>query len=80
MMCHHESSSRCAGVLGSDLLKEHVQCGSAAYWAVVCSVVPLVLLVTVLARAQKRSPALHRATLLCWRMSPLLLRTVPDRQ
>ncbi len=44
-----------AGVLVSDLLKERVQCGSAAYWAVVCSVVPLVLLVTVLVRVQKRS-------------------------
>ncbi len=42
-------------MLVSDLLKERVQCGSAAYWAVVCSVVPLVLLVTVLVRVQKRS-------------------------
>lgn len=37
-----------AGVLASDLGKEQTRCGSLAYWLVVCSLVPLVLLVTIL--------------------------------
>ena len=39
-------------MLGSDLLKERTRCGSAAYWATVVSVVPVILLVTVLVRIE----------------------------
>ena len=63
-----------AGVLASDLGKEQTLCGSLAYWLVVCSIVPLVLLVTILVRSlcllythftvcpELRSRAVHTAT------------------
>ncbi len=39
-------------MLGSDLLKERTRCGSAAYWAIVVSIVPVILVVTVLVRIE----------------------------
>lgn len=40
-----------AGVLATDLGKDYVRCNSLAYWGIVLSVIPFILLVTVAVRS-----------------------------